>query len=466
MPVPEAIASAVHPSHASPLTSHVGADGLKPQLGLFDATMINVGTIVGASIFVVPSAIAASFSASFPTLLVWIAGGVVSLFGALAVAELGAAMPRAGGQYIYLQRAFGPIWGFLYGWGAAVVINPAALAFVAVAFGSYLGFFFPMSPLGIKLVAGASILALTALNCFGLRTGATTQNVLTLIKIGAVIAFVALCFLLPGGGPANIQPLWPAEPLGTLIAPFGLAMILVLGAYDGWIETTYVGSELRDPGKDMARSMVFSTLLVTVLYVGVSLACIWVLGRAATAASTLVAADAMRVVLGPAGGAFITIAILISTTGANNGIVFTSARIPYAMALEGRFFRWAATLDPVHRSPNRVMVVQGFWASALVFTGTYTQLLTYMVFVSFLFYALSCAAVMVLRRREPGMPRPYRTWGYPLTPVVFILFSGYLILNTIVNAPRDAAIGGGLLLAGLPVYVWCRKRYGLVRGET
>ncbi|HJR36099.1 MAG TPA: amino acid permease [Gemmatimonadales bacterium] len=456
--------AAVQPltAHRSPLTA---SDGLKPQLGLFDATMINVGTIVGASIFVVPSAIAAAFSASFPTLMVWIAGGVVSLFGALAVAELGAAMPRAGGQYIYLQRAFGPLWGFLYGWGAAVVINPAALAFVAVAFGSYLGFFFPMSPLGIKLVAGASILALTALNCFGLRTGATTQNVLTLIKIGAVIGFVALCFLLPGGGPANIQPLWPAEPLGTLIAPFGLAMILVLGAYDGWIETTYVGSELRDPGKDMARSMVFSTLLVTVLYVGVSLACIWVLGRAATAASTLVAADAMRVVLGPAGGAFITIAILISTTGANNGIVFTSARIPYAMALEGRFFRWAAKLDPVHRSPNRVMVVQGFWASALVFTGTYTQLLTYMVFVSFLFYALSCAAVMVLRRREPGMPRPYRTWGYPLTPVVFILFSGYLILNTIVNAPRDAAIGGGLLLVGLPVYAWCRKRYAMVSGE-
>jgi len=467
MAAPEATAPASSlPSDLSPLTSHVGADGLKPQLGLLDATMINVGTMVGASIFIVPSAIAAYFSASFPTLLVWIAGGVVSLFGALAVAELGAAMPRAGGQYIYLQRAFGPIWGFLYGWGAAVVINPASMAFIAVAFATYLGFFLPFSPLAVKLVAVVSILALTGLNCFGLRTGAITQNILTLIKIGAVVAFVALCFLLPGGGSANIQPLWSAEPVGALIAPFGLAMILVLGAYDGWIETTYVGSELRNPGKDMARSMVLSTLLVTVLYVGVSLACLWVLGRAATAASTLVAADAMRVVLGPAGGAFITIAILISTTGANNGIVFTAARIPYAMALEGRFFRWAARLDPVHQSPNRVMVVQGLWASALVFSGTYTQLLTYVVFVSFLFYAMSSAAVILLRRREPEMPRPYRAWGYPVTPVVFILFSGYLILNTIVNAPRDAAIGGGLLLLGLPVYAWCRKRYGVVSGEA
>jgi APA family basic amino acid/polyamine antiporter len=427
--------------------------------------MINVGTMVGASIFIVPSSIAALFSASFPTILVWIAGGIVSLFGALAIAELGAAMPRAGGQYVYLERAFGPVWGFLYGWGAAVIINPASIAFVSVAFATYLGFFIPLSALAVKLIAVAAILLLTALNCFGLRTGATTQNILTIIKIGAVIGMVALCLLLSGGSAANLQPVWPGEPAGALIAPFGLAMILVLGAYDGWIEATYVGSELRNPARDMAWSMVLSTLLVTLLYVGVSLACVWVLGQAATARSTLVAADAMKVVLGPAGGALITLAILISTTGCNNGIIFTAARIPYAMALEGRFFRWAARLDPVHQSPNRVMVVQGLWASAMVFSGTYNQLLTYVVFVGFLFYALSCAAVMLLRRREPGMPRPYRTWGYPLTPVVFILFSGYLILNTVVNAPRDAAIGGGLLLLGLPVYAWCRRRYGVVRGE-
>jgi APA family basic amino acid/polyamine antiporter len=197
----------------------------------------------------------------------------------------------------------------------------------------------------------------------------------------------------------------------------------------------------------------------------VSLACVWVLGQAGTARSTLVAADAMKVVMGPAGGALITIAILVSTSGCINGMIFTSARIPYAMALEGRFFRWAADLDLVHRSPNRVMIVQGLWASAMVFSGTYNQLLTYVVFVGFLFYAMSCLAVITLRRREPAMPRPYRTWGYPVTPVVFILFSGYLILNTIVNAPRDAAIGGGLLALGLPVYAWCQKRYSTVSGE-
>ncbi len=432
-------------------------DGLTPQLGLLDATMINVGTMVGSSIFIVPSSIAVLFSGSFPSLLVWILGGLVSLCGAICVAELGAAMPRAGGQFVYLQRAFGPIWGFLYGWGAAVVINPASIAFVAMGFASYLGFFIPMSPGAVRVVAVASILLLTALNCYGLKVGAVTQNILTLVKIGAVIALVLLCLLLPGGNAANLQPFWPTESLGQMVGPFGVAMILALGAYDGWIEITYVGSELKNPERDMARSVVWSTLLVTLLYVGVSVAVIYVLGQAATGQSTLVAADAMKVVLGPAGGGLITVAILISTIGCNNGIIFTSARIPYAMARSGNFFQWAARLDPVRGTPNTALIVQGFWASALALSGTYNQLLTYVVFVGFLFYALSAAAVIVLRRREPDLVRPYRAWGYPVTPVLFILFAGYLIVNAFVETPRDAAIGTGLLLAGLPVYWYFRK---------
>lgn len=434
-----------------------GHDGLTPQLGLLDATMINVGTMVGASIFIVPSSIAVLFSGSYPSLLVWLVGGVVSLFGALCVAELGAAMPRAGGQYIYLQRVFGPLWGFLYGWGAAVVINPASIAFVAMGFASYLGFFIPMSAGEVKAVAVASILLLTTLNCYGLKVGALTQNILTLIKIGAVLALVLLCLLLPGGNAANLQPFWPTESLGQLFGPFGVAMILVLGAYDGWIEITYVGSELQHPERDMSLSVVWSTLLVTLLYVGVSLAVIYVLGQSATGQSTLVVADAMKVVLGPAGGALITIAILVSTIGCNNGIIFTSARIPYAMALSGNFFRWAARLNPARGTPNTALVVQGLWASTLALSGTYNQLLTYVVFVGFLFYALSAAAVIVLRRREPELVRPYRAWGYPVTPVVFIGFAGYLIGNAFIETPRDAAIGTGLLLAGLPVYWYCRK---------
>ncbi len=432
-------------------------DGLEPQLGFLDATMINVGTTVGSSIFIVPSAIAAAFSGSVPVLLVWVVGGLVSLCGALCVAELGAAMPRAGGQYVYLQRAFGPLFGYLYGWGAAVIINPASIAFVAVGFATYLGFFVPMGPGGIKGVAVAAVLGLTALNYFGLKTGTVTQNVLTLIKIGAVGALVLAGLLLPGGSAANLEPLWTRESIGALITPFGVAMVAALGAYDGWIEITYVGSEMRDPGRDMPRSIVASTLIVMLLYVGVSLAVLWILGREGTAASPLVASDAMRVVLGPIGATLITVAILVSTIGCAHGIVFTAPRIPFAMAREGRFFPWAARLHPGFRTPNTALVVQGIWTALLALSGSYLQLLTYMVFVSFLFYALSSAAVIALRRREPELPRPYRTWGYPLTPVVFILFAAYLIGNTILASPRDAAVGLGLLALGLPVYWYCRR---------
>ena len=441
-------------------TTDAGTDGLRRELGLLDATMINVGTIIGSSIFLVPASIAAAFSGSFPTILVWVAGALVSLCGALCIAELGAAMPKAGGQYVYLQRAFGPLWGYLYGWGAAVVINPASIAFVSVGFATYLGFFVPLSALAVKLVAVGAILLLTLFNCLGLRVGAVTQDIITVIKIAAVVALVVLCLVLPGGSSANIQPLWPRESLSSLIGPFGLAMILVLGAYDGWIEITYVGSELKRPGRDMPLSILVSTLLVGLLYIGVSVAVLYVLGQKATAASATVAADAMKVVLGPAGGALITVAVLLSTLGCSHGMIFTAPRIPYSMALRGDFFAWAGRLHPSRATPNTAMIVQGFWAALLALSGTYNQLITYMVFVSFLFYALSSAAVLVLRRREPRLERPYRAWGYPVTPVVFILFSGYLIANTIREDPLDAAIGAALLLAGLPVYWYCRWRYG------
>jgi amino acid transporter len=431
---------------------------LRRELGLLDATMINVGTIIGTSIFIVPAAIAAAFSGSFPTIMVWVAGAFVSLCGALCVAELGAAMPEAGGQFVYLEKAYGPVWGYLYGWGSSVIINPASMAAVAVGFATYLGFFVPLSGVGIKLVAAGSLLLLTAVNYFGLRTGATTQNVLTVIKIAAVAGLVIVCFVLPGGGVENFSPVMPQESIGSLVGTFGVAMLAVLFAFDGWIEITYVGSEVKDPGRIIPRSIILSTLIVGVLYVGVSLAVLYVLGQEATAKSSLVAADAMRVVLGGTGAALITIAVLISTTGSNNGMIFTAARIPYAMAMEGKFFPWAARVHPKYDAPNFVLVVQGIWCAVLALSGTFIQLANYVVFVSFFFYAMSCGAVILLRRRDPGMPRPYRAWGYPITPLVFIAFSLYLIGNTILAQPKDSMIGAGLLVLGLPIYWYYQKK--------
>jgi APA family basic amino acid/polyamine antiporter len=435
-----------------------GEDGLRKELGLLDATMINVGTIIASSIFIVPSAIAAAFTASFPTVLVWVVGALVSLCGALCIAELGAAMPKAGGQYVYLQRAFGPVWGYLYGWGSSVVINPASIAAIAVGFATYAGFFLPLSSNAIKAVAIGSILLLTFINCFGLKVGAVTQNVVTIVKIAAVMALVALCLLLPGGSAQNFQPFWPLEPTASLLGAFGVAMVAVLWGYDGWIEITYVGSEMKNPARDMPRSILLSTVLVSVLYVGVSIAILYVLGRDNAARSTLVAADAMKVVLGAGGATFITLAVLLSTLGSNHGIVFTAARIPYAMAREGRFFSWAGKLHPRFDTPNTSLIVQGVWSSLLVLLGGYNFLISCMIFVSFLFYSLSCIAVIVLRRKEPDMPRPYRAWGYPVTPVVFVLFSAYLIGNSIVELPRASLYGAGFLAMGLPFYWYFRQK--------
>ena len=435
------------------------APGLRRELGLFDATMINAGTIIASAIFIVPSFLAATLGSSIPMLLAWVAGGLVSICGALCVAELGAAMPQAGGQYVYLGRAYHPVLGFLYGWSAFFVINTASIAAIAVGFATYAGFFVRVSAGGIQAVAVASIVALSLLNCLGLRVGAFTQNLLTSIKIGALLAIVGLAVALPGGSAENLSPLWPVGDTTALAAKVGPALVAVLWAYDGWIESTYVGGEIKNPGRNLPLSIVWSTLLVMVLYVLVNAAYLYLLAPARIAASPLVASDAMQVVLGAGGATFIAAAILVSTLGANNGIVFTSARIPDAMAEEGLFFRWARHLHPRFNTPVPLLLLQMGAAVALTLTGSYVQLATYVVFVSFLFYGLSAGAVLLLRRREPMMGRPYRAWGYPVTPIVFILFALYLVADTIVHTPRESAIGAGIVLVGLPAYwLWRRPR--------
>jgi amino acid transporter len=436
------------------------APGLKRALGLFDVTMINVGTMVASAIFIVPAAITASMQATVPSILVWVVAGVVSLFGALCVAELGAVMPGAGGQYVYLSRAFHPAVGFLYGWSAFLVINTASIAAIAVGFATYLGFFIPLDEGGIKFAAVASTAALTLVNCLGVVAGARIQNVMTVLKMGALLALPVLALGLGKGSLGNLAPLWPEGGMGSLTLAAGPALVAALWAYDGWIESTYVGSEIQRPERNLPLSIVLSTVIVVLLYVLANATYLAVLSPAATASSPLVASDAAQVILGTAGAAFIAAAIIVATLGANNGIVFTSARIPYAMAQEGLFFQWAGKLDPRFQSPNLVLLVQGLVAIALTMTGSYVQLATYVVFVSFLFYGLSALAVVVLRRREPDLPRPYRAWGYPLTPLVFIAFALYLVADTIRQTPRESAVGAGIVLLGLPAYWYWRRADG------
>src|SRR5436309_6853095 len=421
--------------------------------------MINVGTIIASAIFIVPSTIALQLHASAPTILVWVVGGAVSLLGALCVAELGAAMPRAGGLYVYLSEAYGPVWGYLYGWTSGVVINPASIAAIAVGFATYVGFFTPLGAAGIKAVAIASIVALTVLNCLGVKPGTVTQNALTLIKMGVLAALIVMGFVLPGGSAANFRPLWPEGSFGSLIAPFGVAMVAALWAYDGWIEITYVGGEVKVPERNLPRSIVLSTLIGIALYCLVTVSFTYVLSPAKMAASSLVASDAAQVTLGRAGAGLVAVAIMIATLGSNNGIVLTAARVPYAMARDGVLPRWLAGVHPRFLTPVPSLVVQGIISIALTWISTepswkdtYSRLFTYAVLSSFVFYAMSCGAVLRLRHKAAALVRPYKTWGYPVTPIVFILFSLWLVINTAWEQPRDAVAGAALILAGLPIY--------------
>jgi amino acid transporter len=432
---------------------------LRRELGLLDAVMLNVGTMIASAIFIVPASIAAGLPGSGTMVLVWLLGGVMSLLGALSIAELSAAYPEAGGQFAYLREAYGPVWGFLYGWTNFLVINPASIAAIAVGFARYVGFFVPLSGLGIQIVAVLSIALLTTINCIGVRLGATTQNILTFLKMIALAGLIGSSFILPGGSATNLEPIWGGA--GGSIGTFGVAMIAVLWAYDGWIETTYVGSEITNPGRNLPRSIIVSTLIVMAFYTLASLAYSYVLSPARMAASSLVASDAAQVTMGALGAGFVAAAILVSTLGANNGIVLTAARIPYAMARGGLFFKSQGIVHPRFATPVAALITQGIISSILTLLGTYDQLITNVVFAQVLFYGLSSIAVLRLRRIAPQVPRPYRTWGYPVTPVLFAITALWLLGNTIIQSPRESAVGAGLILLGLPgFYYWRRAGAG------
>jgi basic amino acid/polyamine antiporter, APA family len=432
---------------------------LRRELSLLDSTMINVGSMIGSGIFLVPATVALYLQSAPAIVVLWIVGGIISLFGALSIAELGTLYPAAGGQYVYLEKAYGPLWGFLYGWSAFSVILTAAISAVAVGFATYLGYFIPLSPLGIKIVAIVSIIVLTVINCLGVRSGAVVQNILTFLKIGMLAALVALCFIMKGGtvfdAVSSSTQISPTEMIGTL----GMALVAILWSYDGWIEITYVGGEVKNPKRVMPLSLILSTLVVILLYVLVNIAFISLLSVNSMSTSTMVAADASTALIGPLGAKIAVVAVIIATLGSNNGFILTGARIYYAMASERVFFRSFANVHPSFHTPIPSLVGQGTWACLLVLSGTFNQLITYTMFASWIFYGMTAAAVIVLRKKSPDIPRSYKTWGYPVTPVIFVLFSLYLVVATMIESPRDALFGLAIILLGLPAYFyWNRKK--------
>ncbi len=430
---------------------------LKRVLSLTDATMINAGGIIGSGIFMVPATVALYTQSSSLFFLVWFLGGIVTLFGALSIAELGASMPKAGGQYVYLNEAYGPLWGFLYGWSAITVINTASIAAIAVAFAEYLGYFFPFSSLIIKSIAVSTIILLTIINIIDVKSGARFQNIFTMAKIAAIIGVIILGITMEGGTLNNFSPLISDESFSSMIGSIGLAMIAVLWTFDGWIFVTYVASEIKNPGKNIPLSIIYCIIIVMTIYISINYVLVYTLGFEKMMSSNLVMSDAASIFLGNNGAAIVTIIILISLVGSNNGFILTSARINYAMAKKNQFFQQAALIHPKFESPANALIIQCIWASILTFSGTFNQLITYIIFASWIFYAMSAGAVIILRKNKPNMERPYQTPLYPLIPIIFIIFAIIITINTILEAPRDAIFGMIIILAGVPLYYYWKK---------
>jgi len=430
---------------------------LRRSLGPFDATMVNVGVMVGSAVFLTAGEVARAVPHPALQLAAWGVAALFSLAGALTIAELGAAFPRAGGLYVYLHEAFGPAWGFFYGWALFVVIQTASIAAVAVAFATYCGHFLPLPPRAGQLLAVAVIAAVTGLNVLGVREGVVTQNVVTVAKLALMLGLVLLAFLGRAGRVENLV----AAPAGLtssapgLLALLGGALIGPLFAFDGWITTSYVGSEIKDPQRNVPLVALASVGIVAVLYLGINAAYLYVLGSRAVAAAPLVVADTARVVIGARGADLAAAMVVIALAGALNGNILGGARVIYAMAGEGFFLPAAARVHPRFGTPAVALVAQGLVSVALVFTGRFDQLLTSVLFASWLFYALGGLAVFVLRRRP--LARPYQVPGYPVVPALFVAFAALLLATTIAAAPRDAALGSVLLATALPAYALFRK---------
>ncbi len=428
-------------------------------LGFTSVVGILVGTVIGSGIFVAPNRIASLVEAPQLIMAVWIVGGVLSFFGALAFAELGAAYPHAGGMYVYLREAYGRPIAFLFGWTLFLVIDSGAIATLSVAFSTrYLPYFVPLSPLAGKLVALALIAFLVIVNILGVRYGAALQNLLMFIKFGAIVAVSLVVFGLVRGNTSNFVQPQPGAMTGTLVANFGAALVLALWAYKGWEAVSFSTGEIKNPERNVPLGLVVGTAVAVLLYISTNLAYLYVFPASEIAKSSRIAADVMNVALGPVGASIIAAVILFSITGAANGNVLTAPRVFYAMARDGVFFKKFADVHPRLLTPHISILATGAWAALLSVTGTFEKLATYVIFGQWIFFGLTVAAVMVLRRKQPDLRRPYRTWGYPVTPIVFILAALYISVSTLITEPLRALAGLAIIILGIPAFFYWQRR--------
>jgi APA family basic amino acid/polyamine antiporter len=440
---------------------------LRRELTLFDATLIGVGSMVGSGIFLdVPGMVASSVGGSMLALGVWVAGGAVSLVGALCISELASRMPQAGGQFVYLRAGLGPLSAFLYGWASLLVIQTNAIAAVALAFATYLTPFIPLPGYALKLVAIGAILVLTLANRRSLRAGADTQNFFSLAKGLALAGLVLLCLWPHGDWQASLQPFWPGEWRASLAGSFGSALVGALWAYDGWICIAMVAGEVKLPAKNLPRALLLSTGIVAGLYTLVNLGYFRILSFPAALNTRLVAADAAQIAFPHWGRQLFAATVVVATFGTASAFILSCPRIYYAMAREGLFFRFLGNVHSRYRTPAAAILLQGAIAALLTLTGGYIRLFSNAMFAEFLFYGLSVVALMNLRRRQPAPidsrldgSGGYRVGLYPWLPMAFLAFSVWFVINMLIQDFRGTWPVAVLTAAGIPVY-WAWKRSG------
>ncbi|HEV2720379.1 MAG TPA: amino acid permease [Thermoanaerobaculia bacterium] len=426
---------------------------LAKRLGAFDATMLVMGGIIGSGIFINPYVVARSVHTPALILLAWTAGGVIALLGAFAYAELASLRPETGGQYAYLRDAYHPSVAFLYGWALLLVMQSGGMAAVAATFAKYTVELTGV-PIRDSVLAAITLAILTLINCLGVRSGATTQNALMLLKLAAIVVLI-----LAGASVVNPRHLslhHVSDDAPSLLLRFGAAMTPVMFAYGGWQTASFVSGELRRPKRDLVIGLVAGVFGVIAVYVAVNVVCVGVLGAEELASVTTPASAVMRIAFGAAGARFIALGIAISTLGFLSQSMLTAPRVYYAMAKDGVFFDAVGRVSESTRVPVIAIILQGVVAVVITLSGTYEQILSYVVSVDFVFFGLTGAAVFVFRRRHG--PGEFRTPGHPLTTAVFTLACWAVVAATIVRAPRDSAIGYGILAAGLAAYAFWQSR--------
>lgn len=447
---------------------------LQRQLGMWSAASIVVGTVIGSGIFLVPKTMAANTGSPEMVLLVWLFGGLLSLAGALTYAEMASAMPEAGGEYVYLRHAYGPFWGFLFGWTQMWVAKSGSLATLATGFALYLANFFPSlertlfslpAPLGEnwgplpvnggQLAAIVLILGLGLLNWFGVREAAGVQVAVTFLKVALIGGVIAAGLF---GGKGNVENFGSSTAAPGGVAGFFAALVAALWAYDGWNNVSMVSGEIKRPQRNLPLALIAGTGTVMVIYLLTNIAYFYVLPAAEVAVSDRVASVMMRAVVGEWGAAAVTVAALISMFAAINGSLLSGSRIPYALARDGLFFRRFAVVNPKHLTPGFSVLALSGWSAVLVLSGRYDQLLTMVIFPSWILYGMSTAAVIVLRRRQPHLARPYKTLGYPVVPLLFVSVACMLLAATLQKSPRESLLGLTVIAAGIPFYgYWSRR---------